>query len=78
MPNNNQVGKPPEYFDCNFTYHLPIRGQPERSRAIRAKAKELALLMNEGCPAGREESLAMMNLAQAVFWAIEALETAEQ
>jgi hypothetical protein len=73
MPNNNQYGKPCVNIDRNFTYHSPKDGQPERYQDIRAKAKELALLMTEECPVSRETRLAMTNLEQAVFWANAAI-----
>ena len=56
-------------IEKNFTYHPPKAGQPERYQSIRAKAKELAELLDFECPDSREKSLAMTNLEQAVFWA---------
>lgn len=56
-----------------FTYHPPREGQPEQYAAIRAKAKELAILVGELCPCGRELSLARTNIEQAVFWANAAI-----
>lgn len=58
-----------ERLDNNFTYHKPIRNQPERYELIRAKAKELAETLSALCPESRELSLAMTNLEQSVFWA---------
>ena len=37
----------PKDIDNNFTYHAPKEGQPERYAKIRAKAKELAELIDE-------------------------------
>lgn len=56
-------------IENNFSYHAPKEGQPEKYEALRAKAKELAYLIKEMTPTGREQSLAMTNLEQAVFWA---------
>lgn len=56
-------------FDRNFTYHAPKPGQPERYESIRAKAKELAILISESCPPGRERSLAFTKLEESVMWA---------
>ncbi len=52
----------------NFTYHAPKEGQPQRYTQLREKAKELALLILEQTPESREQSLALTNLEQAVFW----------
>ncbi len=46
----------------NFTYHAPKEGQIERYAQLRAKAKELALLILELTPASREQSLALTEL----------------
>jgi hypothetical protein len=60
-------------LENNFKYHSPLPGQPKRYEAIRAKAKELAYLMQESCPKSRELSTAMTNLEQAVMWANAAI-----
>lgn len=59
---NNQI-------ENNFMYHAPKAGQQEKYEAIRAKAKELAYLIDEECPPSREKSLAMTNLEESVMWA---------
>lgn len=56
-------------IENNFSYHAPKQGQPEKYEAIRAKAKELAYLLESTVPNSREKSLAMTNLEQSVFWA---------
>lgn len=56
-------------IDNNFMYHPPKPGQPEKYEALRGKAKELAEMINALCPVGHEQSLAMTNLEQAIFWA---------
>ena len=45
-------------IEKNFTYHAPKEGQPERYTALREKAKELAILIDQKCPERREKSLA--------------------
>ena len=52
-----------------FTYHSPKEGQPEKYEALRAKAKELAYLIDELCPNSREKSLAMTKLEESSMWA---------
>ena len=56
-------------LENNYIYHSPSETQQEKYVSIRAKAKELAYLLNEACPESREKSLAMTNLEQAVMWA---------
>jgi hypothetical protein len=56
-------------IENNFTYHAPKPGQQERYVAIRAKAKELALLIVNTTPASREQSLAITQLEDSVMWA---------
>lgn len=58
-----------QQIENNFSYHSPKEGQPAKYEAIRAKAKELAVLIDKQTPKSREQSLAMTNLEQAVFWA---------
>ena len=52
-----------------FTYHAPKAGQPERYESIRAKARELAEMLNAECPESREKSLAMTKLDEVIMWA---------
>lgn len=56
-------------IDNNFMYHPPKPGQQEKYEALRGKAKELAEMINSLCPVSREQSLAITNLEQSVFWA---------
>lgn len=56
-------------IENNFMYHSPKAGQQEKYEAIRAKAKELAYLIDGTCPGSREKSLAMTKLEEAVMWA---------
>lgn len=58
-----------ERIENAFSYHAPEDGQPEKYQAIREKAKELAYLIDELVPDGREKSLAQTNLEQATMWA---------
>lgn len=58
-----------ERIENAFTYHRPKEGQPEKYEALRAKAKELAYLVEELCPDSREKSLAMTKLEESSMWA---------
>lgn len=56
-------------IENNFSYHAPQEGQPEMYQAIREKGKELAYLIDELVPPGREQSLAMTKLEECTMWA---------
>lgn len=56
-------------IENNYRYHAPQPGQPEKYEAIRAKAKELAYVIEELAPNSREKSLAMTKLEESVMWA---------
>jgi hypothetical protein len=58
-----------EDIDNRFKYHAPKPGQPEIYQDIRTLAKELALEIDEVVPEGREKSLAITKLEEAVMWA---------
>ena len=73
MPTDGPSLTPAEKIENNFTYHPPTGDQDERYTAIRAAAKSLALLIADKTPYSREQSLALTNLEQAVFWANAAI-----
>lgn len=56
-------------IENNFKYHAPKEGQPELYEQLRAKAKELAYLIDALVPNSREKSTAITNLEQSMFWA---------
>lgn len=58
-----------EEIENNFTYHSPKEDMPQKFQTLRNKAKELALLINELVPAGREQSLAQTKLQEVIMWA---------
>jgi hypothetical protein len=58
-----------EKIENNFKYHVSKEGQPEKYEALRAKAKELAYLIEEMCPDSREKSVSITNLETSVMWA---------
>ncbi len=57
----------------NFTYHAPNATQTYRYTAIRDRAREFALVLDEMCPDSRELSLAMTSLEATVMWANAAI-----
>ena len=56
-----------------YMYHKPKNGQNEKYEALRAKAKELAEMIEAFCPVSREQSVAFTNLETAVMWANAAI-----
>lgn len=56
-------------LENNFTYHAPKEGQPAIYEELRAKCKELAYLIKKLTPGSREQSVALTNLEQVMFWA---------
>lgn len=58
-----------EQIENNFKYHAPKGNQQERYVALRDKAKECALLIDEMCPDSREKSLAITKIEEAIMWA---------
>lgn len=60
-------------IENRFTYHAPFGDQTERYQEIRDLAKKLAYMILEKTPDSREQSLALTNLEQAVFWANAAI-----
>lgn len=56
-------------IENRFTYHRPTEAQAAKYPRIRDKAKELAYLIDELCPNGREKALAMTKLEECVMWA---------
>ncbi len=56
-----------------FRYHAPKDDQLKRYEEIRAKAMSFALEVFRSCPEGREKSLAMTKIEEAVMWANAAI-----
>jgi hypothetical protein len=64
MANSNNCN-----LDNIYSYHAPVGNQQELYDKLRGRAKEFAALIIEPTPNSREQSLALTNLEQAVFWA---------
>jgi hypothetical protein len=73
-PNLIIMAHPNQYDIENvYTYHAPKPEQNESYVAIREKAKELASLIGEKCPTGRELEVARTKLEESVMWANSAI-----
>ena len=62
-----------EKIDNAYTYHPPTPDQTERYPLIRAKAKELQLLILELTPPGDEQDIASKKLREVSMWANAAI-----
>lgn len=60
-------------LENNFVYHSPKDDQPDRYGILRNSAKKLAYEIVTFTPSSREQSLALTNLEQAIFWANAAI-----
>lgn len=60
-------------LENRFSYHPPKGDQFARYGELRAKARELAVMINELSPESREKSLAITHLEDAVMWANAAI-----
>lgn len=68
-PNTQHTHGLVERIENDFVYHPPKPGQQEKYVALREKAKELAHLICNTVPSGREQSSALTRLEEAVFHA---------
>jgi len=64
-------------LENRFTYHAPVGRDVPRYENIRAAGKEFARLIVSDCPEGREQSLAVTHIEEAVFWANAAIARSE-
>lgn len=56
-----------------FTYHPPKGDQPQKYEKIRESARLFSHVIAKLTPVSREQSLAIMKLEEAVFWANAAI-----
>lgn len=65
-------------IEKRFTYHRPGGDQPARYATLRGYARELAHTVCRMVPDGREKSLALTKLEEAIFWANAGIARNEQ
>ena len=65
--------KTQDRLEKDFTYHSPKDDQPSRYEILRKEAKRFAGIIVGLTPPSREQSVALTNLEQSVFWANAAI-----
>lgn len=60
-------------LESRFTYHAPFGDLPARYELLRGAIGGIARLVLQLTPKGREQSLAITHLEEAVFWANAAI-----
>lgn len=60
-----------------FEYHKPDAGKATRHEEMRMAMHEAALVVETRCSEGREKSLAITKLEEAMFWANAAIARAD-
>lgn len=60
-------------MENDFAYHAPDAEKARKHEAVRAAARAFARYVADACPEGREQSLAITKIEEAMFWANAAL-----
>ncbi|SDP60485.1 hypothetical protein SAMN04487905_10611 [Actinopolyspora xinjiangensis] len=60
-------------IESRFTYHAPTDDRIEQHEQVRAEVRELAHRLNDTLPEGREKSVVMTKLEEALMWANAAI-----
>ena len=55
-------------LDHNFKYHAPDVDKRKRHEALRDECKELAFFILNNCPNGRESTIAIRKVEEAMMW----------
>lgn len=64
---------PHEDIDHRFNHHAPSLEKVDRHDRARAEVRLVAHAFQESLPEGREKSLALTKLEEAMFWANAAI-----
>lgn len=77
MPEYHITDQDLQDLQNRFSYHAPKDGQPARYVKIRERAFELALLIKQNTPVGRQQSLALTALEEVTMRANAAIAQGE-
>lgn len=58
-----------ERIKHNFSSHTPTPEKADTHEMLRENGYKLCMLIQELCPEGREKSLAITKIEEAIFWA---------
>lgn len=56
-------------LDKRFNYHAPDEDKASCHQAVREAARRMAVSVLQATPKGREQSLALTKIEEAMFWA---------
>lgn len=56
-------------LDNNYMYHAPSENKQDKYHALRGNLKSVAKLITVLVPEGREQSIALTKIEEAMFWA---------
>lgn len=62
-----------ERIDRITSHHLPTPAQIEQIEAVRRAARDYMYAINDLCPPGRMQSVAMTNAEDSLMWAVKAI-----
>lgn len=68
-----QYGDNAAKVERTFTFNPPDEEQAKRFAKIRAMAKDMGLMIDALCPAGREKQISITKLEETVMWALKAI-----
>ena len=60
---------PSDRINNDFAYYSPGVDYARRHEEVRVTARQFAHFINRTCPPGRETSLALTKIEEAMFWA---------
>lgn len=60
-------------FDQRFIYHAPDENRQHQHEIVRRDMRSVAISWSSFLPEGREQSLAITKLEEAMFWANAAI-----
>lgn len=66
-----------ERIESDLAHHAPTPAKQEKHEGVRAAAMAMAVIVVTLAPAGREQSLALTKLEEAMFWANAAIARGE-